>query len=298
MNEPIAQAADSAGRSRAAGARKLSYRGDRIARRPDAAHAEAWRSVRACSTSSGDLRGGATGARRPLSSGHALPLAPRAADRRHGAAAARLGHARRQWRARRRSRQCGSPRRRRKVWLQRDTHPCQPGSNSFGTPPATSGSACAASTPSASRSRLDLAFDADFADLFEVRGDRAPQRGGAHVAVVDERHGRRFTYRRARRRRRGRPRCISIRRRTGSTEHSARWDDGPRRAGRIRRRREDRAARSTTASAEPPHIARRLPQVRTQRTRAASQPARRHRQRQRRCSTRCSTAPRRTSTCW
>lgn len=41
---------------------------------------------------------------------------------------------------------------------------------------------------------LDLAFAADFADLFEVRGDRRPQRGTLEVAVVDGRTVR-FAYR-------------------------------------------------------------------------------------------------------
>ena len=40
---------------------------------------------------------------------------------------------------------------------------------------------------------LDLAFAADFADLFEVRGDRRPKRGRLEVAVVDERTVR-FAY--------------------------------------------------------------------------------------------------------
>jgi glycogen debranching enzyme len=40
---------------------------------------------------------------------------------------------------------------------------------------------------------LDLAFAADFADLFEVRGDRRPRRGRLSVAVMDERTVR-FTY--------------------------------------------------------------------------------------------------------
>jgi glycogen debranching enzyme len=40
---------------------------------------------------------------------------------------------------------------------------------------------------------LDLAFSADFADLFEVRGDRRAQRGRLDVAVLDERSVR-FTY--------------------------------------------------------------------------------------------------------
>jgi glycogen debranching enzyme len=40
---------------------------------------------------------------------------------------------------------------------------------------------------------LDLAFAADFADLFEVRGDKRPRRGTLDVAVVDERTVR-FAY--------------------------------------------------------------------------------------------------------
>ena len=40
---------------------------------------------------------------------------------------------------------------------------------------------------------LELGFAADFADLFEVRGDRRPRRGRLDVAVVDERTVR-FTY--------------------------------------------------------------------------------------------------------
>jgi glycogen debranching enzyme len=34
---------------------------------------------------------------------------------------------------------------------------------------------------------LDIAFDADFADLFEIRGERRPRRGALDVAVIDER---------------------------------------------------------------------------------------------------------------
>src|SRR6202008_4379609 len=34
---------------------------------------------------------------------------------------------------------------------------------------------------------LDLAFTADFADLFEVRGDRRPRRGRLEVTVTDPR---------------------------------------------------------------------------------------------------------------
>ena len=41
---------------------------------------------------------------------------------------------------------------------------------------------------------LDVAFAADFADLFEVRGDRRPRRGTLEVAVLDERTVR-FAYR-------------------------------------------------------------------------------------------------------
>lgn len=40
---------------------------------------------------------------------------------------------------------------------------------------------------------LDLAFAADFADLFEVRGDKRPRRGQLHVELVDGRTVR-FTY--------------------------------------------------------------------------------------------------------
>jgi len=40
---------------------------------------------------------------------------------------------------------------------------------------------------------LEIAFDADFADLFEVRGDRRPRRGTVAAAAVDERAVR-FTY--------------------------------------------------------------------------------------------------------
>jgi len=40
---------------------------------------------------------------------------------------------------------------------------------------------------------LEIAFDADFADLFEVRGDRRPRRGTSSVAVLDARSVR-FAY--------------------------------------------------------------------------------------------------------
>src|SRR6185295_4877635 len=40
---------------------------------------------------------------------------------------------------------------------------------------------------------LEIAFDADFADLFEVRGDTRPRRGTTAVAVIDARTVR-FTY--------------------------------------------------------------------------------------------------------
>src|SRR5205085_5837561 len=40
---------------------------------------------------------------------------------------------------------------------------------------------------------LDLAFHADFADLFEVRGDRRPRRGRLEISVTDERTVR-FAY--------------------------------------------------------------------------------------------------------
>ena len=70
----------------------------------------------------GDCRGRRGRAGRPVPPGHPLPLRAQPPDRRDGAAAARLGRARRQWRDGGRPRQCRFPRcRRGRIWLQRDS---------------------------------------------------------------------------------------------------------------------------------------------------------------------------------
>ena len=169
----------------------------------------------ACSTSRAIAAAARDGAGRALLSGHALPLRARAADRRAGAAAARLGRARRQWRAGRRSRQCRPPRRGGARSGCSATRSMPAGSSSCAAPPATSGSACAASGRSGSRSRSTLAFAADFADLFEVRGERRRAARRARRRSGRTAHGAlhlswRSTTSSAR------PPSISIRRRTSS----------------------------------------------------------------------------------
>ena len=67
------------------------------------------------------------------------------------------------------------------------------GSNSCAAPPATSGSGCGASARAGGTIPLEIAFDADFADLFEVRGERRPGAGRSRSAKLDERTVR-FTY--------------------------------------------------------------------------------------------------------
>ena len=73
-----------------------------------------------------------------------------------------------------------------KVWLQRDS--IHAGRTKF-----LCGTTCyerirtRSFNPIGRRIPLDIAFDADFADLFEIRGERRPRRGALDVAVLDAR---------------------------------------------------------------------------------------------------------------
>ena len=79
-----------------------------------------------------------------------------------------------------------------KVWLQRD-------SIHVGRTKFLCGTTCyeriavRSFAPVGREIPLELGFDADFADLFEIRGDTRPRRGTLSVAVLDERTAR-FTY--------------------------------------------------------------------------------------------------------
>jgi glycogen debranching enzyme len=137
-----------------------------------------------------------------------------------------------------------------KVWLQRDT--IHAGRMKF-----LCGTTCyerirvRAFAPVGRPIPLELAFDADFADLFEVRGDKRARRGTLNAAVVDERTVR-FTY-------------VGLDAITRTTtihfdpaphridEHHARWDldlDGFERASIVTKI----DCRMAGPAAEPPHL--------------------------------------------
>ena len=67
------------------------------------------------------------------------------------------------------------------VWLQRDSIHCRADQIPLRHRPCLrTDQACARFGPVGCRSRSNSLFDADFADLFEVRGDRRPRRGTLH----------------------------------------------------------------------------------------------------------------------